>query len=323
MRALGLDDLDAESAAFDAEVARCADIDHFCSSSDWGLPAAQALMPDREPFIRAGDHGWLAMMAARHPVGIVLEPLEAMWALGCPLVAANVEKAARELLPACRAAHPRALLLLAGLMRNSPRFISIAHALNPYYVLRLGPPVRRHCADLTGGLDGFLANRSANVRRNLARALKRASDAGVTFTPINVSANDADAVYERILAVERKSWKAAEGVSILHSEMVGFYRVMLRRLARRGAVRLSFAQLDGEDVAYILGGRFGSTYRGLQFSQDRAHESLSLGNLSQYHQVRALAEEGVTLYDLGAEVDYKRRWGERVLETVSILALPR
>jgi hypothetical protein len=31
----------------------------------------------------------------------------------------------------------------------------------------------------------------------------------------------------------------------------------------------------------------------------------------------------VGLYDLGAEVDYKRRWGEIVQETVSLLGLPR
>jgi CelD/BcsL family acetyltransferase involved in cellulose biosynthesis len=214
-------------------------------------------------------------------------------------------------------------LLLAGLVRGSPRFLVTAQTLAPRYVLRLGPITRRHAASLRGGLDAFLGRRSANVRRGLSRALKQARTAGVTFERVEVPPDGADAVYERILAVEARSWKAAEGVSILHSEMLGFYRAMLRRLARRKAVRLQFARLDGADVAYILGGVLGDAYRGLQFSFAREHEELSLGNLCQYHQVQALCDEGLALYDLGAEVDYKRRWGEIVLDTVSLFALPR
>jgi hypothetical protein len=256
-------------------------------------------------------------------VGTVLEPLESMWALGCPLVGADADAAARELLPEIGRALPRALLLLSGLVQGSPRFIAIARALSARYVLRLGPVARRHCADLRGGLDGFLSRRSANVRRGLQRARKLAADEGLTFDAVPVPADGSDAVYERILAVELKSWKAAEMVSILHSGMLGFYRLMLRRLARRNAVRLLFARRDGEDLAYILGGVLGSTYRGLQFSYDRAHERLSLGNLCQLAQVTALCAEGIAVYDLGAEVDYKRRWGEIIRETVSLLALPR
>jgi CelD/BcsL family acetyltransferase involved in cellulose biosynthesis len=323
VRALSLSDLDAESARFDAAVLESSDVDRFCSSTDWILPAAEALMPRREPFLRAGEHGWLALMAAEHPVGMVLEPLEAMWALGCPIIGRDEEKAAREIVAAIRREQPRALLLLSGLVQGSPRFVATARAFNPLYLLRLGPITRRHCADLRGGFDAFLARRSANVRRGLQRALKRARELGLTFEPVLVAEGGADTAYDRILAVEARSWKAAEGVSILHSEMLGFYRLMLRRLARRGAVRLQFARLGGEDVAYILGGLFGDTYRGLQFSYDRAHEVLSLGNLCQYHQVRALCDEGIALYDLGAEVDYKRRWGERIHETVSLVALPR
>jgi CelD/BcsL family acetyltransferase involved in cellulose biosynthesis len=206
---------------------------------------------------------------------------------------------------------------------GTPRFLAVARTLQPYYVLRLGPVTRRHLADLDGGLDGYLSRRSANVRRGLQRALKQARAAGVAFERVSVTADGADAVYQRILDVEAQSWKAAERVSILHSEMVEFYRLMIRRLARRGAVRLQFARLDGRDVAYIFGGVLGDAYRGLQFSYAREHAALSLGNLCQYHQIEALCEEGIGTYDLGAEVDYKRRWGEIVLDTVSLFALPR
>lgn len=318
-----LRDLDDASAAFDAAVLASSDLDRFCSSTDWILPAAEALMPGREPFLVRSQHGFVALMKAQHPVGAVLEPLEAMWALGCPLVGPSPEPLARELVAECAHRAPRALLFIAGLQPDSPRFRAVARALQPRYLLRMGPSTRRHIASLRGGLDGFLSRRSANVRRSLVRALKEARAAGVEFERVEVPPDGADAVYERILAVEARSWKAAEGVSILHSEMLGFYRLMLRRLARRGAVRLQFARLDGEDVAYILGGVLGDAYRGLQFSFARDHEQLSLGNLCQYHQVQALCDENIATYDLGAEVDYKRRWGEIAMETVSLFALPR
>src|SRR5688572_32387452 len=55
-------------------------------------------------------------------------------------------------------------------------------------------------------------------------------------------------------------------------------------------------------------------YRGLQFSYDDAFAQLGLGGLLQYHQIVELCAEGVTRYDLGTEMDYKRRWAEDVIE---------
>jgi CelD/BcsL family acetyltransferase involved in cellulose biosynthesis len=105
--------------------------------------------------------------------------------------------------------------------------------------------------------------------------------------------------------------------------MADFYRQMLRRLAARGAARVMFARRDGQDLGYILGGVLGEGYRGLQFGFAEEVAPLSLGNLLQVRQIEALCREGVRAYDLGAEVAYKRRWGDRVRETVTIVAVPR
>ena len=134
-------------------------------------------------------------------------------------------------------------------------------------------------------------------------------------------------LYERVLAVEETSWKGREGNGLAVPEMAEFYRRMLPRLAREGAVRAHVARHEGRDVAVILGAVVdtpeGETYRGLQFSFDERYRSYSLGNLAQLQQITALADEGVALYDLGSEVDYKRRWGEDCLETLTIVAIPR
>ncbi|HZS36505.1 MAG TPA: GNAT family N-acetyltransferase [Polyangia bacterium] len=319
MDALTLDELDRESDAFDRCVAESGDLDRFCSSSDWALPAARALMPRREPWVRRGRAGYAAFMRAEHPGAIALEPLEAMWALGCPLVGADARAIAGEFVEA--ASRERAVVLVSGLERTSARFDAIARAMQPRYALRLGPPARRYVASLDGGLDGFLARRSANVRRGLKRALHRAAERSLAFERADV--RDPEAAFERLLAVERASWKGASGVGIEGSDMAGFYRAMVPRLHRRGALELMFARDGGRDVAYILGGIFGDTYRGLQFSYAEGYEDCALGNLCQYHQVALLCERGLARYDLGAEVEYKRRWGEIVHETVTLLGFPR
>jgi CelD/BcsL family acetyltransferase involved in cellulose biosynthesis len=56
-------------------------------------------------------------------------------------------------------------------------------------------------------------------------------------------------------------------------------------------------------------------YRGLQFSYHDDHAALGLGGLLQYQQIVALCDEGVERYDLGTEMDYKRRWAEDIMET--------
>jgi CelD/BcsL family acetyltransferase involved in cellulose biosynthesis len=94
-------------------------------------------------------------------------------------------------------------------------------------------------------------------------------------------------------------------------------------LVRRGALRLLIAELDGRDVAYLLGGLFADEFRGLQFGFAAGLEALSLGNLCQWEMIQRLAVEQVRLYDLGTDVEYKQRWGEQTFDTVTLIARPR
>ena len=75
------------------------------------------------------------------------------------------------------------------------------------------------------------------------------------------------------------------------------------------------------DVGYIFGAVFEGEYRGLQFSYDDDHAELGIGGLLQYHQIIELCVEGVARYDLGTEMDYKRRWAEDVMETEMLVVV--
>ena len=323
MEELDLDGLDRASADFDAHVLASPDVDLFCSSSTWALPAALGLMPGRVPFVRRTEHGFLALMAVPHGRHRILQPLEAMWGLGCPVVGEGVLGLAGDLAGALHASAPRDILLLTGLDHGSERFQAIVRALAPRYHLELGPTTRRLVASLEGGLDGFLGRRSPKLRTNLRRSQRMARDLGVSFEPCAITPEGAALAYARLLAIDARSWKGREEMGIAASSMIDFYRLMIRRLAERGTGRLLFARREGRDVAYIFGGLFAGTYRGLQFAFDADLEACSLGNLCQLEQITRLTGEGVSAYDLGSDVEYKVRWGEQAKETVALIAYPQ
>jgi CelD/BcsL family acetyltransferase involved in cellulose biosynthesis len=90
---------------------------------------------------------------------------------------------------------------------------------------------------------------------------------------------------------------------------------MLPRLCALGQQRTIFARYGERDVGYILGAVMGGEYRGLQFSYHDELSRFGIGGLLQYQQVVELCGEGVGRYDLGTEMDYKRRWAEEIMET--------
>ena len=309
-------DIAAVADDFDREVAATPAIDRFCSSSAWILAAAAALMPPRAPFAFRGASGYFAAMRGVHPAGFpYIEPVELAWGLAAPLIGRDPAGLAADVAGVLAARRDWQLAILAGLTADGPQRRALDRALPPRWERRRGTPTLRHIASLDGGLDGFLARRSRELRKTLRKGLRAAADAGVTFESARASPREADALYERIQGVEARSWKAREGVGIVSGPMRAFYQLMLPRLCAHGQQRTLFARQGERDLGYILGAVFEGEYRGLQFSYDDEHARLGLGGLLQLHQVTALCEEGIARYDLGTEMDYKRRWAEEVMET--------
>jgi len=310
-------DLAALADDFDREVAATPAIDRFCSTSAWALAAAAALMPPRAPFSFRGRHGYFAAMRGIHPAGFpYIEPLELAWGLAAPLVGRDVDALVEEIVAVLAAKREWQLAILSGLTATGPQRRALDRALPTRWERRRGTPTVRHVASLDGGLDAFLARRSRELRKSLRKSQRAAAAAGVTFEEARASEADAAAaLYDRILAVEAKSWKSRDGVGISSGPMRAFYGHMLPRLCAAGQQRTWFARAGDRDIGYILGAVFEGEYRGLQFSYDDDHAELGIGGLLQYHQVAALCDEGVARYDLGTEMDYKRRWAEEVMET--------
>jgi hypothetical protein len=310
-------DIAAVADDFDRDVAVTPAIDRFCSSSAWILAAASALMPPRAPFSFRGTSGYFAAMRGVHPAGFpYIEPLELAWGLAAPLIGRDAATLATEVAVMLAARRDWQLAVIAGLTSDGPQRRALDRVLPPRWERRRGTPTVRHVASLDGGVDGFLSRRSRELRKSLRKSLRAAAGAGLTFESVRAgTADDAEALYARIQAVESASWKARDGVGISAGPMRAFYHQMLPRLCVKGQQRTVFARAGDRDVGYILGAVFEGEYRGLQFSYDDDRAELGIGGLLQYHQIVELCAEGVARYDLGTEMDYKRRWAEEVMET--------
>ena len=329
---LSLPDFEACRDAFDAAVSRQPGIDRFCSRSEWILPYHAAFLPDRELHLHRGGRdgsSFVALAAREHPqLGLYLESIENMWCFACPLVGADavelLDRAVSVLEGERGAPVPLVLSGIEDLRTRESLLGRLVLALRDRYDLHAVDETRRFVASLEGGYEAWLGRRSRSFRKKLRSAERRAAGEGLCFEPVELaSAAEARALYPRILAIESRSWKAAAGNGADTGSMRAFYEDMLPRVAARGGLRVLIATRNGEDVGYLHGAVTGSHFRGLQVSYDRRFESLSAGNLLQREAIARLCTEGVTHYDLGTRSDYKRRWAEEGLRTITVLARPR
>ena len=313
-------DLAAIADDFDREVAATPAIDRFCSTSAWVLAASTTLMPARTPFSFRGEHGYFAAMRGLHPAGFpYIEPLELAWGLAAPLIGRDPDALVDELVPVLAARRDWQLAILPGLTSDGPQRRALDRALPERWERRRGTPTVRHVASLDGGLDGYLSRRPRELRKSLRKSSRAATEAGVAFEAVR--SHDPVELYARIQAVEARSWKSQDGVGIHAGPMRAFYEQMLPRLCRLGQQRTIFARQGELDLGYILGAVFEGEYRGLQFSYDDDHGKLGIGGLLQYHQVAELCAAGVGRYDLGTEMDYKRRWAEDTMTTEMLVVV--
>lgn len=309
--------------SFDDEVRLTPDIDRFCSSSAWALSSHEAFHQKLDPILFGHDCGYVAMFAQQMPNwGRILLPLDASWFLACPLISREPSVLLKLFLKTLGASQiPWDSCLISGLRVGSPLYFMVYNALMGFKVYE-GPTVIRRLADLSNGLAGFLGRRSAKFRKNLRRAQRLCGRAHFTFEhhASSMSAPTWRLLFERVMAVELRSWKGISGQGAEAGPMRAFYQHILSYQAPRGRTRLCFARLDGEDVGYILGGVLGDIYRGFQFSFDPRFRQYSLGNLLQIETISHLCQEGnVSTYDLGMDMEYKLKWSELAFETTSFI----
>lgn len=310
--------------AWDRAVDETPGADEFCASSLWSFAAAESFPTAGDPRVVTDGHGFCGMRETTTADGVdVLVGLDPIWGFATPCVGPPAAAAAA--LAGVLEAFDCPVAVVGGQRQDSVLSAHIVRRLDRSHRLLHGPEEVRVRADLTGGADACWSRRSGRFRQRMRNIERNATSRGVEIH--DLSADDPDSVIDRILAIEARSWKGRADDGLANEDLADFYRRMAWRLARADALRALVAVSDDgdapEDIGYILGGVRGATYRGLQLSYAHGWADLGVGHLLQLHQLRAVAREGIEVYDLGMDMPYKRRWADGEHATFAIIAVGR
>ncbi len=170
--------------------------------------------------------------------------------------------------------------------------------------------------------DEYLAGRSANLRGQLRRKLKRLQkDHAIRFRrtqdPAEVE-RDIGLFFE----LHNRRWASRGGSSSASDRVHAFHEDFAARALTRGWLRLWFLEVDGDPVAAWYGWRLGSRYSYYLAGFDPEWSGFSVGMLLLAHTIREAVEEHADEYDLllGDEA-YKFRFAtaQRSVQTVVVV----
>lgn len=335
MESRSLDGLHAARSRWDDAAAATPGIDRWCTSAPWllGVHRAFAGALDRggrdDALVAEGEHGWVALqpMVVEGSV-TALVPLDHVWGFASAVVGpgGTIRRHATDAVAWMLADDWWRVAFLSGAIAGEALDGALIEALVPHCRVLVGDETVRCVASLDDGPDAWLSRRATSFRRNIRQAERRAAREGVAVTIADPRAPDeVERVIERLHAVEQRSWKGIEGSGIESPEMAALYASVAHDLAPSGALRVAFAQHDGVDLGFVLGGVLGGpddrSYRGLQLSFAEEARAFGIGRLLQWHEIQRLADEGVRTYDLGMDMEYKREWSDGTVVTRTLVAV--
>jgi hypothetical protein len=240
------DEVDDPLGAMNRAAARTEHGDPLCCRTEWQLSYLEAFTPEATPLFRESGDSMVAFVDSSFPDGSrILLPLDQSWLYGAPLLGPDAIDLLLELLaePAMRELPPT--LWLSGITPNGERHQQLVSALQRTHKLHVitSPPAPLQCsASLEGGYDGYLSRRSGHFRRRLKSAERKASAMGVSFERCApVSAEHAQRVFDRMLAIEYRSWKGIGSCGMEQPQSRDFYSRMLRATAVRTSASSSAA----------------------------------------------------------------------------------
>jgi len=159
-----------------------------------------------------------------------------------------------------------------------------------------------------GGWDRFYGSLTGDFRRTLRRRSERlAALGGVAYRRID--GMEIGSMFERLLDIEKRSWKWERGVSLNSAATGSFFREFVRKAASRGWLRTWVLTLRDEDIAYELCISFDGDLHCLKKSYDMRYRDSFPGGLLERHIYEEAFRAGVNrIHTLWGDAEHKLRW---------------
>ena len=249
---------------------------------------------------------------------IALIPAENAWCFSTNLFGATPTDAIELLNGLCELESKLETIYLTGvtpLLKNA--LLQGQNITHSFRVIESGQ-IKSVIANIENGTEGIIKRVSANKRKNLKRTLKFRSQLNFDY----IRATDTpELVWERLLAVEKQSWKWQSFQSIFQKERHAvFYKELFDRFNAKGQAHILFVQYRGEDIAYIFGASEFQVFRGFQtsFIEREDVRKMSAGNNGHLYLMNLLSQQGYQSYNFGSVMDYKLSWGKPTIATENL-----
>jgi len=296
-----------------------------CSTLEYTLAAVAAKRSEREFFLVTTEDAAGAFLLLPTPTNrLALLPAETGWGFSSNLFG-NDPTGAIELLVRLAEKIPDLIIIyLTGVTPSLKNELLKGQKKNhPFIVKNLGK-VESVVANIENGIEGVLQNVSNNKRKNFKKALRFANE--LSFEYIKGSKTP-ELVWQRLLAVEKQSWKWLSNQSIFQSPQQHlFYHELFQSFNAKNFAHILFVQHNSQDIAYVFGASYLQAFRGFQTSFIASKELalLSPGNNGHLYLMDILSKAGILTYNFGSVMDYKLNWSKDtiVTENLELILMP-
>ena len=215
------------------------------------------------------------------------------------------------------------VLTLRGVPATSPTLKTLETWLPGRFRWQHGAPIRSPHVVISDLWETFWAAKSQRFKKTVRSVRNRLTKAGAVTIEEHRSAPAGSTVFEELLEVSRRSWKAEHGLAIATMpRMPQFFRELTDLASANGWLRLWVLRLDGRAVATEYQIESDGCVHALRADFDSTLPmDLSPGAHLSCEILRALfAREGVHEYDMGpGDNDYKSRLASDAHETAHLL----
>jgi CelD/BcsL family acetyltransferase involved in cellulose biosynthesis len=158
-----------------------------------------------------------------------------------------------------------------------------------------------------GTWEAYLQTRSPHVRSEMRRKRRKLERSGQMEITVLAGPGADVAAMERVMEVERQSWKHETSTSFdTEPGVEQFYSRLAERAANRGWLRVYLLGFDNAPAAHVYGMVYKNEYLALKTSYIQAQRALSPGTVLFEHALRDAFEQQYRSFDLlGVEARWK------------------